>query len=211
MPTLGDALRQVGRRTAAVMWPGTVGAPIDYNIPEIWPIKDGDDRITAARPYCTPGLLEEVEKNATGNLTRENMNESYLSFDENAGRIAAYIYEKYRPNLLAVHFACVDGEQHAQGIDGDSVKLAVETADRAIGDLLESVDRSGLADSTDVIVVGDHGFTDFHRVIFPQYLVGGSRILASWLKLGYEIPTSGWVCLSLPGKFSRHHSHSLGP
>ena len=166
--TIWDAAKAAGITTAAIEWPVSVGAPITWNIPEIWPVKDGDDRITAARPYCTPGLLEEIEQNATGKLTRENMDENYLSFDENAGRIASYIIGKYKPGLLAVHFACVDGEEHAQGRDGDSVRLALESADRAIGEILESIERAGLQDSTAVIIVGDHGFSDFHQVLEPN-------------------------------------------
>jgi predicted AlkP superfamily pyrophosphatase or phosphodiesterase len=166
--TIWDAAKEAGITTAAVEWPVSVGAPITWNIPEIWPVKDGDDRITAARSYCTPGLIEEIEQNATGKLTRENMNENYLSFDENAGRIASYIMRKYKPGLLAVHLACVDGEEHAQGRNGDSVRLALESADRAIGEILETIERAGIIDSTAVIIVGDHGFSNFHQVIEPN-------------------------------------------
>jgi predicted AlkP superfamily pyrophosphatase or phosphodiesterase len=174
--TLWDAAKDAGITTAAVEWPVSVGAPITWTIPEIWPVKDGDDRITAARPYCTPGLVDELEKNATGQLTRDNMNENYLSFDENAGKIAAYIIGKYKPGLTAVHFACVDGEEHEYGIDGDSVRLAVESVDRAIGEVLEAIDRAGIRDSTTVIVVGDHGFSDMHQAIRPNTWLAGAGL-----------------------------------
>jgi arylsulfatase A-like enzyme len=167
--TIWDATKEAGLTSAIVEWPVSVGAPVTWNLPEIWPVKgNGDDRITAARAYATPGLIEEIEKNATGPLTPDNMNESYLSFDENAGRIAAYILQAHRPRLLALHLACVDGEEHAYGRDGDSVRLAVAADDRAIGDVLEAIERAGIKDSTVVIVVGDHGFSDFHQVIKPN-------------------------------------------
>jgi predicted AlkP superfamily pyrophosphatase or phosphodiesterase len=166
--TIWDASKEAGLTTAIVEWPVSVGAPVTYNIPEIWPVKDGDDRITASRKYATPGLVEEIEENATGKLTRGSMNESYLSFDENAGRMAAYIIGKYKPNILALHFACVDGEEHEYGRDGDSVRLAVAANDRAIGDVLEAIDRAGIKDSTTVIIVGDHGFSNFYQVIQPN-------------------------------------------
>jgi len=166
--TIWDAAKEAGLTSAIVEWPVSVGAPVTWNLPEIWPVKDGDDRITESRKYATPGLVEDIEKNATGALTRENMNESYFGFDENAGRIAAYIFMKYKPNLLALHFACVDGAEHDQGREGDSVRLAVESADRAIGEVLETIKKSGLADSTTVIIVGDHGFSDFHEILQPN-------------------------------------------
>lgn len=166
--TIWDAAKEARITTATVEWPVSVGAPVTWNIPEIWPVKDGEDRITAARAYASPGLIEGIEANATGRLTRENMNEGYFSFDENAGRMAAYIIQRYRPGLLALHFACVDGAEHEFGRDGDSVRLALESADRAIGEVLEAINRAGLTDSTAVVIVGDHGFSDFHRVIEPN-------------------------------------------
>jgi predicted AlkP superfamily pyrophosphatase or phosphodiesterase len=181
--TIWDAAKDAGLTTALIEWPVSVGAPVTWNIPEIWPVKNGDDRITAARPYCTPGLLEDIEANATGKLTPDNMNESYLSFDENAGRMGAYILRKYKPNLLAVHFACVDGEEHDEGIDGPGVRLAVESADRAIGEIVEAIDRAGIRDSTAVIIVGDHGFSDMHRALRPNVWLaraGLTRTGAGW-------------------------------
>jgi predicted AlkP superfamily pyrophosphatase or phosphodiesterase len=96
------------------------------------------------------------------------MNEEFLGLDENAGRMAAYIFATYKPNFLAVHFALVDGAEHEQGRDGPKVRVAIATADHAIGDILEAIHRSGLDESTTVIVVGDHGFMDIHTVIRPN-------------------------------------------
>src|SRR3954469_11939696 len=37
VPTLRDAVRAAGGTTASVGWPVTVGAPIDWNVPDVWP------------------------------------------------------------------------------------------------------------------------------------------------------------------------------
>ncbi len=95
----------------------------------------------------------------------------FLLLDENAGRMASYIFMKYKPSLLAVHFAEVDGAEHGFGRDGDTVRLAVASADRAIGDILEAIERSGAKDSTTVIIVGDHGFSDINQVFRPNMLI----------------------------------------
>ena len=91
--------------------------------------------------------------------------------DGNSARMAAYIFKRYRPAFLAVHFAEVDGMEHAYGRDADSVRLALGAADRAVGDILEAIERSGAKDSTAVIVVGDHGFSTFHTVFRPNMLI----------------------------------------
>lgn len=168
VPTLWMELRRAGLKSAAVQWPVSVGAEIDYNIPEIWSPADPGDRITESRKYATKGLVEEVEAYATGKLTSQNMNERYLSLDENAARIAAYIFSKYKPNLLALHFASVDGAQHEHGTCSDSIILAVAAVDRAIGHVLETVKKSDMADSTAILIVGDHGFSDISTVVRPN-------------------------------------------
>jgi len=91
--------------------------------------------------------------------------------DDNAARMAAYIFESKRPALLAVHFAAVDGMQHNYGRDHDSVRLAVAAVDRAIGYILETVKHSSLRDSTVIVIVGDHGFSTFNMVMRPNMLI----------------------------------------
>ncbi len=73
---------------------GIGAAPdITYNIPEIWSNKY-PDRITVTRQYATPGLIEEIEQNATGKLDSNNMSEDYFSMDADPARMAAYIFSK---------------------------------------------------------------------------------------------------------------------
>lgn len=169
--TIWQALKENGMITSAVEWPVSVSDDITYNIPEIWNTKYPEDRITETRKYATKGLIEEIEMNATGKLDSNNVRDECFCLDENSGRMAAYIFKIYKPNLLCVHFAEVDGMEHDYGRDGDSVRLAIATADHAIGDIIEAIERSGLKDSTAVIIVGDHGFSDIHTVLRPNILL----------------------------------------
>lgn len=166
--TLWQACQAKRLTTAAIQWPISIGNEITYNIPEIWDTLHPADRITTTRKYATKGLIEEIEKYATGKLDRSNMNEEAMGLDDNAGRMAAYIYKKYRPNLLAVHFAGVDGRQHEHGRDHEEVRLALANVDHAIGVILEAVEASGLNDSTTILIVGDHGFTNVHGIVRPN-------------------------------------------
>lgn len=170
VPILWQVLRKSGLTTAAIEWPVSVDPDINWNIPEIWSDKH-PDRITEARKYATPGLIEEIELNATGKLGPFNMDEETFIMDDNSARMAAYIFKTKRPTLLAVHFAQADGQQHKYGTDADSVKLAVAGIDHNIGLLLEAVHHSGMADSTTVIIVGDHGFSTIHTAFRPNMLI----------------------------------------
>jgi len=177
VPTIWQALHKAGMTSAVIEWPVSVGAEVDYAIPEIWDAKHPEDRITEVRKYATQGLIEEIELNATGKLDSNTMNEEYLSLDENAARMAAYIFKIYKPNLTCLHFACVDGAEHEQGRDGSKVREAVASADRGVGDVLEAIERSGAKDNTTVIIVGDHGFMNIHSVIRPNIWLTKNNLL----------------------------------
>jgi len=177
VPTLWGSIKAAGMTSAAVEWPVSVSDDITWNIPEIWDTKHPEDRITEVRKYATKGLIEEIEANATGKLNGENMNEEYMSLDENSGRMAAYIFKTYKPNLLAVHFAEADGKQHEEGRNGAKVKLAVATADRAIGDLLEAIEQAKLQDSTVIIITGDHGFMNMQEVLRPNVWLKEAQLM----------------------------------
>src|SRR5215468_1338927 len=59
VPTLWDAVAKTGRKTASVQWPVTVGAQIDWLIPEIWRAGTAEDG-KLLRALSTPGLLAEI-------------------------------------------------------------------------------------------------------------------------------------------------------
>lgn len=180
-PTLWTIFKERGMRTASVQWPVSVGNDIDINIPEIWNTKTPNDRISESRKHSTPGIIDEIELNATGKLDSSNMNEEFMGLDYNVGKIGAYIFTKYKPNLLTIHFASVDGRQHMHGMNHDSVRSALSNVDNSVGLLLEEIIRSGSADNTTIIIVGDHGFCDFTTVLRPNIWIKGinARFIAS--------------------------------
>jgi predicted AlkP superfamily pyrophosphatase or phosphodiesterase len=189
--TLWQIMKNKGLTTAAIEWPVSVTKDITYNVPEIWSDKY-PDRITEARKYATPGLIEEIEIKATGKLDSNNMNEDAFSMDDNSARMAAYIFKTKRPALLAVHFAEVDGVEHEYGRDADSVRIALAAVDHNIGVIVEAIRRSNMTDSTVVIVVGDHGFSTIHAVMRVNLLIKNTR--AKFIAAGgsaFLYPNSG--------------------
>ena len=173
VPTVWKVLKANGMTTAAVQWPLSGMDAITYSVPEIFDIHHPDDRITLTRHYATPGLIDELEQNATGVLDSSTLSEDYLSVDDNSARMAGYIIRTKRPAFLAIHLVTVDGMEHEQGREGDSVRLAMATDDHDIGLMLEAIVRGGIQDSTVVIVVGDHGFSDIHEAFRPNMLIQG--------------------------------------
>ncbi len=169
IPTLWDALRQAGRETANLTWPVSVGAPIDRNIPEVWPLDPETDPMDFLRRATRPeGLWEELEREASGRLKLENFNIEHMTRDDRAGDIAAYLLETYRPALLTVHLLATDHFQHEEGREGRAVRRAVATVDRAISQIVEAAERAGILETTAFIVTGDHGFMARHTTLAPN-------------------------------------------
>ncbi len=169
VPTLWDAAKTAGMKTAAISWPVTVGAPITYNVPEVWSLDRNVERTAAVRKEATPaGLVEEIEANATGKLSGDALNSDYLTIDENLARMAHYLIRTYKPRLTALHLVCVDHFEHGEGREGPGVVRAVASADRAVGKVLEALELAGIADSTAIIITGDHGFVDIHTTVAPN-------------------------------------------
>lgn len=169
VPTLWDAVRDAGLDSAAVSWPATVGAPVDRVIPEVWSLDENAPPLRAMRQATVPaGLWEEIEREATGKLSERTFDNDEMNRDDTAGRAAAYLLERYRPALLAVHLLATDHFQHEQGRQGELVTRAVATADRAVGMILEAAQRAGIADRTAFVVTGDHGFVDVHTRLAPN-------------------------------------------
>ncbi len=179
-PTLWGAIHKAGLTSAAVSWPVTVGAPIDYNVPEIWTLGKPIDNVTPRRDNTTPkGLFEEIEKNATGKLVSDDFNSDYLTMDENIARIGAYIIKTYKPNFTAIHFVCVDHFEHSEGRDGAMVRRAVEQADCGVGKIIEALKVAGILDSTAIIVTGDHGFVDIHTALSPNVWLAQNGLISN--------------------------------
>ena len=202
--TLWDAVKEAGLISAAVIWPVTVGAPIDYNIPVIRPGRgDKATQLSITRQVATPeGLLEEMEIYATGKLRPEIFNNNYLIMDENISRMGTWLIEKYKPSLTALHFISVDHAAHAEGRDGDKVKQAVALTDRAVGSVMEAVKRAGISKNTAIIITGDHGFVDARTRFNPNILLNEAGLMKnkdnSW-KAQFQ-PAGGSAFLYLQDK-----------
>ncbi len=78
-----------------------------------------------------------------------------------------------RPVFLAAYFSEVDAAGHRDGPDAPSVRAAVERVDRVLGQLRQGLERRGLADEINLILISDHGMTEVSRdrlIVLDDYL-----------------------------------------
>jgi predicted AlkP superfamily pyrophosphatase or phosphodiesterase len=167
VPTIWTAAKDAGLTTAGVSWPVTVGAPIDYNLPEYVILPQGKeekrDEIKAMLLESNPkSLFQEVQDYAVGKFAEYGATLDYYTNDQNKARMAAYILKRYKPSFLAVHIALTDHFEHEQGRDGAKVRSAVAGADVAIKTIMGAAEAVGIDKNTTFIITGDHGFVDIH-------------------------------------------------
>jgi len=176
VPTIWTAAKDAGLTTAGVSWPVTVGAPIDYNLPEyvILPKDKSEkkDEIKAMSQESNPKeLFQEVQDNAIGKFGEYGASIDFYTSDQNKSRMAAYILKRYKPSFLALHIALLDHFEHEQGRDGDKVRSAIVGADVAIKTIMDAAEAAGISKNTTFIITGDHGFVDIHTQFNPNVML----------------------------------------
>jgi hypothetical protein len=168
VPALWDAVRAKGGTTASILWPLTCGADIDWNLPDIWPGGQGN-LVEALRGNDRPlGLLEELEREATGRLTPEMFNNKFLMHDLHVALIARYLFERYRPTLTLVHTQAVVQVPQEPDWRNPRRARAVSASDQVVSMVLEVIERTKSWDRTAVIVAGDHGNIEVHTAVRPN-------------------------------------------
>lgn len=74
------------------------------------------------------------------------------------------------PDFLAVYGSEVDGWIHSNGFAGDGLYETLEETDTHVGRLLDAVEELGMAESTTVILTGDHGLREWTTPLLPDLL-----------------------------------------
>jgi predicted AlkP superfamily pyrophosphatase or phosphodiesterase len=149
--TLYQAVDQAGYKTAAVGWPVTVGAPIDYDIAEF----AQSEQVSGpqASPYNPQDILTQLGPSAApagdGDVVKTAQ--------------AITILHQFHPTLLLVHLTDLDHQEHQHGPFSTEADAALEIIDAQV----HQIEQAALAvnPKTRIAVVSDHGFVPVeHRV-----------------------------------------------
>lgn len=168
-PTLWQVMRKAGLKTAAVSWPVTIGAEVDYLLPEWRPIRTREDAAMLAA-LSTPGLFHEMIKVDPDNRP---MTDAWRT------NVTMSILDRYKPDLLALHLSDLDGAQHANGPHTPQAHAALEKIDSQIGEIRAAVARSGRADQTAWVIVSDHGFYPVNQVVNPMIALRDAGLITT--------------------------------
>jgi arylsulfatase A-like enzyme len=167
------AAHAAGLTVAAITWPVTVGAPVNWNLPEFFAIRRGGDMD-----------LQSIESKANPPDLVSKIAADYPSFpqqwmDDRIRTIAAlWMLRHARPGLLLLHLVDLDSEEHDNAPFTREAYAVLERTDQLIGDIL-----AALPSGTAVALVSDHGFERVNHIVnvksvAPGVLQSGSILLA---------------------------------
>ncbi len=155
VPTLWQAARAKGLKTALVYWPVTVGARANALVPEFWrqdPGTPDDAKLNFA--ISTPGLLDTVARRFPDFRAKFVPPQAQ---DEALTDIAVHVIEYLQPHLLLLHIFDVDHWQHVDGPFTGRALPALEIADQQIARVIAAAKKAGIWDETALVIVSDHG------------------------------------------------------
>jgi predicted AlkP superfamily pyrophosphatase or phosphodiesterase len=173
VPTIWQLARQHGLHTALVHWPVSVGAQADIIVPEIWRANIPED-LKLLRALSTRGILDAVAKEFpefnTGFTPPVLTDAAYTD-------IACYAIETLRPNLLLLHIAMLDHQEHEHGPFSADAVAATENADAQVARVIAAAKKAAIWNSTALVVLSDHGFAPVTQEIRPGVLLHEDNLI----------------------------------
>jgi arylsulfatase A-like enzyme len=172
-PNLIGAAHQAGLTIAAITWPVTVGAPVDWNLPEFFMGRRGGDMDlrsieSKANP---PDLVTRIAADSPA-FAQQWMDDRIRTM------AALWILRHEKPQLMLLHLVDLDSEEHDNAPFTREAYATLEHSDELIGEIV-----TALPASTAIAVVSDHGFERVDRIVniksvVPSVVQSGSILLA---------------------------------
>lgn len=167
-PTLWSIAKQAGLKTAAVGWPVTVKADIDYNVPEIFDPLENPPTARRVLQHATPGLLQKaLAANPPPDTTTDGRRTA----------VSEYIIKEHKPNLLLIHLVDSDSAQHKYGPRSKEALAVIEREDGYIARLVEATKQAGIFEQTTFFIVSDHGFAAIDKTFAPNVTLVKEKLI----------------------------------
>jgi len=171
--TIWDAAREKKLTTAAMLWPATCGAKIDWHMPEVHAEK-GQNLLLRSLRYGSAlfqlsALLRHGGKLAKALADHAQKGAGQPALDDFTAAAACDMLKAKKPDLALVHLIAYDTLFHFAGSKGKEIEAAKKAMDANLGRLLESWGEGGTA-----IVFSDHSQLDVSESVNLHGLYGSA-------------------------------------
>ena len=187
--TLFDYFREAGWTSAAIFWPVSANAPVDYLVPEIWSYTD--DPVNIIKATSGGKAAHIIERH------REDVDfTSKFKLDRFAKDCALDIVDEFDPDVMFLHLSLVDSTRHGFGIRHEKVEEAFDQCALWLTEVLEHVSAKTSLDELSLVILGDHGHLNCKGSLSVNKLFAGQ----------------GWVDVPFPEKRAdcRAFCHAAG-
>ncbi len=169
VPDIFDAAKKAGKTTAAVYWPITGNhESIDYLINEYCSL---DKEADIHKLFVESGTSEELYETIVKKYGEGLSVGTHPDADNFCINCACDIIRKYKPDVLAVHPANIDGMRHKTGVFSSAVTQALNDVEKHLEQLITATRNAGVFDETNFIILSDHGQMNITRVLNPNVLL----------------------------------------
>ncbi|MFI8685139.1 ectonucleotide pyrophosphatase/phosphodiesterase [Rossellomorea sp. NPDC077527] len=158
--TLYDEARKANMTTAALLWPVTAKADIDYNMPEIFANRPWHNQILVSLLNGTP--LYQLQMNRLFGHIRKGLDQPELDDFVLESTIETI---KRKPDLLLVHFTDLDTQRHYHGFASEEAHAALRRHDERLGRIIKALQDNGLYDKSTIVALGDHSALDESKAV----------------------------------------------
>lgn len=159
--TLYDEAKKAGLKTAALLWPVTAKATIDYNMPEIFVNRAWHHQ--ALLSFCNGSPLFQLQMNRRFGHIRKGLNQPEL--DDFVLASTVHTIKEKKPDLLLVHFTDLDTQRHDHGFSSEQATDAVRRHDVRLGRVIRALKESGIYENSTLVVLGDHSALDEYKAV----------------------------------------------
>lgn len=167
-PTIYDVAHEAGLTTAQVDWVAIYGAKtITWQFPELPDPEGPIERELIAAGIVTPEQLRTFEAS-----TQAWQDEIWTAAAED-------ILERHKPNLLLLHLLTLDDTNHEYGPMTAASLTAMAFLDGKVKQIVDVLQRTGLAREATLIILSDHGFRTFKHKIHPNVLLREKGLLST--------------------------------
>ena len=162
LPTVAEIVRGAGRRTAIV---GTKSIAFLHDRHAEWTTAGSKDSLTRFAAAPMPQSVREAMLRLLGPFRIAAAN---TSNDRNAYATCALTEILWRDSLPAYSLLWLsepDLTQHEHSPGAEPSMAAIQSSDRNLAAILEALSKKNARETTDVLVVSDHGFSTIERGI----------------------------------------------